>query len=153
MSVAMTPRHIALVQASWRQVQPIAGAAAALFYARLFDVEPSVRPLFTADLQDQGRKLTTMISVAVSSLEHLDGLVPVLQALGRRHVRYGVEERHYALVGDTLIWTLKRGLGAAFTRDVEEAWRAAYGVLASIMKDASERSPELHGQRRDPALA
>lgn len=149
----MTPRQVALVQSSWRRVQPIAGAAAQMFYARLFDVEPSVRPLFTADLHDQGRKLTTMISVAVSSLEHLDGLVPVLQALGRRHVRYGVENRHYALVGDTLIWTLKRVLGAAFTRDVEEAWRAAYGVLASIMKDASERSPELHDQRRDPALA
>jgi hemoglobin-like flavoprotein len=134
----MSPRQVALVQESWRQVKPIGEAAAELFYARLFDLEPSVRTLFKGDMQEQGRKLMSMIGVAVNSLEHLEGLVPAVQALGRRHARYGVEARHYEVVGEALVWTLKQGLRASFTPEAELAWRAAYGALASTMKEARE---------------
>jgi hemoglobin-like flavoprotein len=134
----LLPRQIALVQESWRQVKPIAEAAAELFYARLFDLEPAARALFKGDMQEQGRKLMAMIGIAVGSLEHLEGMVPAVQALGRRHSRYGVEERHYEVVGEALVWTLKQGLRASFTPEVEDAWRAAYGALASIMKEARE---------------
>jgi hemoglobin-like flavoprotein len=130
----MTPKQIALVQESWKHVEPIAGVAAELFYARLFALEPSLRALFKGDMSQQGRKLMSMISVAVGSLERLDELVPAVQALGRRHTGYGVEERHYTVVESALVWTLGQGLGARFTKEVEHAWRVAYGVLASRMK-------------------
>lgn len=136
----MTPKQIALVQESWKHVEPIAGVAAELFYARLFALEPSLRALFKGDLAQQGRKLMSMISVAVGSLERLDALVPAVQALGRRHAGYGVEERHYTVVESALVWTLGQGLGARFTKEVEQAWRAAYGVLASTMKQASAKA-------------
>jgi hemoglobin-like flavoprotein len=80
-----------------------------------------------------------MISVAVNSLARLDSVVPAVQALGRRHAGYGVEDRHYAIVESALIWTLGQGLGDAFTKEVEDAWRTAYGVLASTMKQASAK--------------
>ena len=133
----MTPRQIALVQASWKQVQPIADQAAALFYSRLFTLEPSVKRLFRGDMQEQGRKLMQMISVAVNSLARLEGIAPALRTLGRRHAGYGVEPRHYSVVGSALIWTLEQGLGRAFTKDTEEAWRAAYGALAATMQQGS----------------
>jgi hemoglobin-like flavoprotein len=133
----VTPREIELVQSSWKQVQPIAAQAAAMFYGRLFLLDPSVRPLFRGDLRDQGTKLMSMISVAVNALSRIETLVPAVQALGRRHAGYGVEDRHYDTVEAALIWTLGEGLGDAFSAETEQAWRTAYGVLASTMKEAS----------------
>jgi hemoglobin-like flavoprotein len=136
----VTPRDIALVQSSWKQVQPIAAQAAAMFYGRLFLLDPSVRPLFRGDLREQGTKLMSMISVAVNALSRIETLVPAVQALGRRHAGYGVEDRHYDTVETALVWTLGQGLGEAFSAETEQAWRTAYGVLASTMKEAS-RAP------------
>lgn len=132
----MTPKQIALVQASWKQVQPIAGKAAALFYSRLFTLEPSVKRLFRGDMQEQGRKLMQMISVAVNSLARLESIVPAVRALGRRHAGYGVEPRHYAIVEQALLWTLDQGLGEGFTEEIEDAWRVAYRVLADTMQQS-----------------
>jgi hemoglobin-like flavoprotein len=133
----MSPKQIALVQASWKQVQPIADQAAALFYSRLFTLEPSVKRLFRGDMQQQGKKLMQMIGVAVNSLARLESIVPAVRALGRRHAGYGVEPRHYSVVGSALIWTLAQGLGKDFTQEVEDAWRTAYRVLADTMQQAT----------------
>jgi hemoglobin-like flavoprotein len=133
----VTPQQIALVQASWKQVQPIAKQAAALFYSRLFTLEPSLKRLFKGDMQEQGRKLMQMISVAVNSLARLEGIAPAVRALGRRHAGYGVEPRHYALVEAALIWTLEQGLGKDFSEQDEDAWRTAYRVLATTMQQAT----------------
>jgi hemoglobin-like flavoprotein len=131
----VTPRQIALVQATWREVHPVAERAAEFFYGRLFALDPSLRLMFRADLQEQGRKLMATIAVAVDSLAHLEDLASDVRALGRRHAGYGVEERHYATVGAALIWTLERVLGAGFTGEMADAWSTAYGVLADVMKE------------------
>jgi hemoglobin-like flavoprotein len=86
----VTPEQIRLVQDSWRQIQPAAPRVAGMFYNRLFALDPSVRPLFKAGLEEQGRKLMSMISIAVGSLTRLDMIVPAVQDLGRRHTAYGV---------------------------------------------------------------
>ena len=134
----MTPKQIALVQASWKLVQPISDQAAALFYSRLFLLAPSLKRLFKSDMQEQGRKVMSMISLAVNSLARLESIVPAVQTLGRRHAGYGVEARHYVTVGAALIWTLEQGLGKAFTKETEDAWRAAYGVLAATMQQPTK---------------
>jgi hemoglobin-like flavoprotein len=140
----MTPREIALVQASWREVQPIGEPAAAMLYARLFELDPSLKRLFKGDMTEQGRKVMAMISVAVNALTRLESVVAAVQALGRRHAGYGVEERHYAVVEEALLWMLGRGLGPSFTQEVEQAWRAAYGLLAGTMKQAANAKEEIH---------
>jgi hemoglobin-like flavoprotein len=134
----VTPRQIALVQESWKRVQPIADKAAELFYMRLFSLEPSVRRLFKGDMVEQGRKLMSMISVAVNSLARLETIVPAVQALGRRHAGYGVKKHHYTVVEAALLWALAQGLGEKFTREIEEAWRTAYRVLATTMQSNPE---------------
>lgn len=133
----MTPRQISLVRNSWQQVLPIREQAAALFYGRLFELDPDLRALFRHDMAEQGRKLTAMINVAVNGLDDLSSLVPAVQELGRRHVRYGVGRQHYTVVGTALLWTLQEGLGSAFTSEVREAWTGAYGLLASTMQAAA----------------
>jgi len=139
----MTPEQIALVQTSFAQVLPIADTAAALFYNRLFELDPSLKPLFKGDMREQGRKLMTMIRVVVNGLNRLDQLVPAVQELGRRHARYGVTDAHYDTVGAALLATLHQGLGEAFTPDVAAAWAMAYALLADTMKAAAAESLRL----------
>jgi hemoglobin-like flavoprotein len=133
----MTPKQMALVQQTWNQVLPVAETAAQLFYERLFALDPSLRPLFRGEMKEQGRKLMAMISFAVRGLTRLEQIVPGVQALGRRHVAYGVRDEHYATVAAALLWTLEQGLGDSFSAEVRDAWVAAYGVLANTMKDAA----------------
>ncbi|HUG21134.1 globin family protein [Piscinibacter sp.] len=134
----MTPQQVALVQASWQKIVPIKDKAAELFYGKLFEMDPSLKPLFKGDMADQGRKLTAMINTAVVNLHQLDGIVGAVQDLGRRHVGYGVKDEHYDTVGGALLWTLGAGLGDAFTDDVKTAWTQTYGILASAMKGAAK---------------
>lgn len=133
----MTPQQIALVRSSFAEVSPIADSAAKLFYSRLFELDPSLRPLFRNSLDAQGSKLMNMIAGAVCLLDQPEKLMPVVRNLGRRHTGYGVEDGHYETVGTALLWTLEKGLGAAFTPEVENAWIAVYGVLADNMKMAA----------------
>ena len=134
----MTPRQIALVQESWSLALPLGDRAAELLYERLFTLDPSLRKLFKGDMKEQGRKVLSMMGVAIGSLARLDSIVPAVQALGRRHAGYGVHKRHYAVVEEALMWTLGQGLGEKFTPEVEHAWRTAYGALASTMQHNPE---------------
>ena len=120
------------------QVIPISEQAAALFYGRLFEIAPEVKPLFKGDIAEQGRKLMQVLATAVNGLDDLPALVPVVQDLGRRHVRYGVTDAHYGVVGEALLWTLGQGLGDGFTPAVKEAWIVVYTVLADTMKQAAK---------------
>jgi nitric oxide dioxygenase len=133
----MTRTQIALVQSTFAAVAPQADAVAALFYSRLFDLDPSLKRLFSSDMTEQGRKLMKMLALAVNGLDRLDDLVPAVRSLGVRHAAYGVVDAHYDTVGDALLWTLEQGLGAGFTPDVREAWTSVYGALASTMKNAA----------------
>lgn len=132
----MTQEQIALVQGSFGDIAPIAPAAAAEFYARLFALDPTLRPLFHGNLEEQGRKLMAMIGLVVKGLDRLDTLVPAIQNLGRRHASYGVQPAHYATVATALLGTLQHGLGAAWTAEVELAWTTAYTILADTMRGA-----------------
>src|SRR5262245_22527972 len=133
----MTAAEKRLVQTTFAKLAPIADQAAALFYGRLFEMDPSLRPLFKTDLREQGQKLMQMIAFCVKGLDTLDQLVPAVQGLGRRHAGYGVTDAHYDTVGGALLWTLEQGLGAAFTPDVKAAWTSVYVLLATTMKTAA----------------
>jgi len=126
-----------LVQTSFAQVRRIADVAAALFYRRLFELDPTLRSLFKGDLKEQGRKLMDMLTLAVKGLDRPEALLPALAALGRRHAGYGVNEHDYETVGEALLWTLEQGLGPSFTPDVREAWEAVYGLVARAMREAA----------------
>lgn len=134
----MTPKEVGLIKASWAAVEPIADAAAGLFYGRLFELDPALQRLFRrTDMAAQRKVLMQTLAVVVKSLDRLDQIVPAVQALGRRHAGYGVRAAHYDTVGAALLWTLEQGLGDGFTQEVRNAWTEAYGTLASVMIDAA----------------
>jgi len=131
----MHESEIALVQDSWERVVPIADTAARLFYNRLFDIDPSLKELFSqTDMTEQRKKLMQIITVAVRGLQRIDELLPAIEAMGRRHSGYGVKEEHYTTVATALLWTLEQGLGPAFTPDVRSAWVETYTILAAVMQ-------------------
>ena len=130
----MTPEKIALVQKSFSQVVPIADQAAMLFYDRLFEIAPEVKPIFgDADMAEQRRKLMATLGVVVSGLTRLETVLPAASALAKKHVSYGVKDEHYSIVGSALLWTLEKGLGEAWNPEVADAWATAYGTLSNYM--------------------
>jgi hypothetical protein len=79
----MLARQKKLIQDTWTQVAPIADQAAAIFYQRLFEIDPSTRTLFnTTDMVQQRKKLVQILSVAVSSLDNLGALGKTIEDLG-----------------------------------------------------------------------
>jgi len=135
----MSPENKTLVKSTWAMVVPIADVAATLFYQRLFLLDPSLRPMFEkTDMTEQRRKLMAALVAVVNGLDNLDPLIPVLENLGRNHVRYGVTDQHYDTVGAALLWTL--GLKDAWVPAVKIAWTTAYGAVAGVMRNAAATS-------------
>lgn len=131
--MTVTPEQKTLVQRSFAKVAPIADVAAVLFYEDLFARDPALRRLFKEDMTEQRRKLMQMLGTAVAGLRDWDRLAPAVQALGQRHVGYGVTAADYDTVGAALLATLEKGLGADFTPEVREAWVACYTAIAGEM--------------------
>jgi len=129
----MKPEQTQLVQSSFAKVVPIADVAAKLFYDRLFEIAPEVKPFFRHDMREQGRKLMTTLGVVVGSLKNLDAILPAVKALAVKHAGYGVVPAHYEAVGEALIWTLEKGLGEDFSTETRSAWLSTYATLSAIM--------------------
>ena len=138
----MKKKTVLIVQQSWNKVAVLGPQVATLFYQNLFSADPSLKHLFKGGMDEQGKKLIQMIGVAVSKLNDLETLVPVLQGLGQRHRNYGVVDTHYQTVGTALLDTLSQGLGKDFTPEVKEAWGSVYSVMAEVMIAASTSTKE-----------
>ncbi len=111
--------------------------AGALFYERLFAVNPNFRKLFNNDMRIQGVKLMTMLSMVVYNLHEPGQLLPAIRDLSVRHVGYGVKLADYDALGEALLWALEQALGEDFTPAVREAWTVCYDELAGEMKAAA----------------
>jgi len=129
----MTPEQIKLVQQSFARVAPISEAAAVLFYGRLFEIAPTVKSMFPADMTEQRKKLMATLAFVVHGLANLESVLPAASALATRHVSYGAKKEHYPVVGAALLWTLEKGLGDGWTPELADAWTAAYGTLSGFM--------------------
>ena len=129
----MQATEIALIQTSFAEVKPISERAATLFYGRLFEIAPAVRPLFKGDMAEQGRKLMATLSYVVNGLADLPSVLPAASVLAKRHVAYGVTPEHYGPVGAALLWTLEKGLGPKWTPATAAAWTKAYSTLSGYM--------------------
>ena len=138
----MELEQVAVVQQSFAKVAPIADRAAVMFYDRLFEIAPQVKATFPADMAEQRQKLMATLAVVVDGLSNLESVLPVAGALAKRHVTYGAKPEHYPVVGSALLWTLERGLGDAWTKEVADAWTAAYGTLSGYMIEQAYGRPQ-----------
>ena len=138
----MTPEQVNLVQQSFAKVAPISETAAVLFYDRLFEIAPTVRAMFPADMTEQRKKLMAMLAAVVNGLANLNSILPAASALAKRHLTYGARAEHYPVVGSALLWTLEKGLGEAWTPELAGAWTAAYGTLSGYMISEAYGRPQ-----------
>ncbi len=135
----ITPKQTQLVQNTWQQVLPVSETVADLFYRRLFELDPGCKALFRdIDLDAQKTKLLQTMSATITSLHAIEPLLYDLTEMGRRHAWYGVTAYHYQTVGAALLWALERGLGEAWTPEVQAAWAAAYALIAEQMIAGTE---------------
>ena len=137
---ALTPEQIGIVQDSFKRIGPQAAEASRIFYDELFRMSPGLRALFPQDMAAHKTKFVQMLATVVRSLNQISAISEEIVDLGRRHMSYDIEPDHYAMVGEALLWTINRMLGAEFTPQVRDAWEAAYGMLARAMQKGAETS-------------
>lgn len=133
----MTATHKRLVRASFPSIAELSGPIAMLFYGRLFQMDPQLRPMFRQDIEVQGRKLMDMLTALTTNLDHFEDLVPVLKALGQRHAGYGVRPEHYDLVTASLIWAFGTALQDEFAPEIKAAWLAVISAVGVVMKEGA----------------
>jgi hemoglobin-like flavoprotein len=104
-----------------------------VFYKRLFESHPESRPLFTTDMRVQSETLMSMLGVAVNMLDRLSSIEPIVEDLGRRHLKYKVRPEHVKPFREALLYTLRYALGKGFDAQVREAWEALFDVLVHKM--------------------
>jgi hemoglobin-like flavoprotein len=133
----MDADKITLVQDSFEKVSGLGLQAAELFYVELFSIDPSLKAMFPDDLKDQQKKLLAALALVVRSLHTPVKIMDAVEKLAVKHVDYGVQPEHYTYVGNALLRTLKKGLGADFTPELCDAWTDAFRMLARVMKEAA----------------
>lgn len=137
----MDTASIALVESTFTAVTPFTDQLSRLFYERLFQLDPSVRAMFPADLVAQRQKLIDELAAIVDSLGRLHELVARTTDLGSRHEAYGVEPHHYDLVLDALLYALTTCIPQAMTPAATLAWRRAYHLIAETMMHGAAHGP------------
>ncbi len=121
-------------------LRPISKEFGDAFYERLFRLDPSLRPLFRGNLENQAAMFVTAVHAAALGLVE-DAVVPAwVHDLGVRHDGYGVGSAHFDTFREALLETLGVRLGAAFTPEVRRAWAEAYDALAGAMKGGARES-------------
>ena len=139
----MTQKQIELVKSTWSLVAAMdPEVVGQLFYNRLFEIAPPVKHLFRHPVPEQSRKLISMLNYVISKLDKLDDILLEVSQLAQRHVQYGVNAGHFAIVGESLLWTLEKGLGEAWNDDVREAWTVCYTILSSAMINGMKMSAQ-----------
>jgi nitric oxide dioxygenase len=135
---SVTPEQKMLVRRTWAEIVPVSDATAALFYQRLFTIDPAARRLFGAkDMRVQGTQFMQMLSVFVRSLDELPDMTSAIESCGKRHTGYGVIAADYDGVGRALLWAVEQVLGPGFTPDVRDAWTKGYQTLATTMQQSA----------------
>jgi len=135
--MSLSSHQVSLIQNSFKQVVPIADAAAKIFYDKLFEYDPKLQRMFKNSMGEQGKKLMQTLGVAIGALKTLDKVVPIIQGLAVKHLDYGVKVDDYTPVGNALIYTLGQGLGSGFTLEIKQAWTALLKLVFDVMRSAA----------------
>jgi hemoglobin-like flavoprotein len=138
----MTPEQLVIVESTVAALGPQMDDVAAAFYARLFELDPATVAMF-ADPADQRVKFAATLAHIVTSIRRHDHFAAAAEELGRRHGEIGVRAAHYRVGGIALLESLASRIGAAWTPEVEAAWRLAYELTVELMLTAGRDAARL----------
>jgi hemoglobin-like flavoprotein len=145
----MTRAQRQLVRHTLDQLRHEAEPVTLLLYGKLFELDPSTRPLFHNDLMAQGRKLITTLDAVAASLDRFESVRPRLLELGRVHASYGIGPGHYETLINALLWAFGQALGPDFDARAREAWRVALAAVAAVMQEGAAMREGTIGAGRD----
>jgi len=137
--------NVELLEESFEKIKPRAEEFAASFYEKLFTTHPELKPLFAkTDMEKQQKKLISALVLVVENLRSPEALGPVLNALGGRHIGYGVIPKYYRPVGEALLSAFEQYLQQDWTMEVKQAWIDAYAAITALMLKGAgvETTPE-----------
>ena len=129
----MTPEQIALVERNLRQLAPVLEKVAADFYERLFAADPTLRAMFGDGPAQQRAKFAAELETVLLAVRGHQQFLSRTRELGARHAAYGVRAAHYRTGGTALLEAIAEALGAAWTAETAQAWRAAYRLTTEAM--------------------
>lgn len=135
--MSITEDQFDLLRASMRLVNARKPLMSAIFYEKLFEIDPDLRRLFSGDLVEQTEKVMFALGAVLGQIHDVDACREMTRDLAIRHVGYGVEAGDYAKAGDAVLATLAEVLEPEWSRELEAAWRAAYDRIAAAMVEAA----------------
>ena len=133
----MTDRNMLIIKSTWSYVITQPDIAGEMFYEKLFELDPHLKPMFQSNMEHQIKKLMNMITFMVTNLQTMQETQMEIEALAKRHVQYGTHDEHYPCVGQALIWVLEHSLGERWNDETGKAWTDLYTMWASSMIQAS----------------
>jgi hemoglobin-like flavoprotein len=134
MDGAVTVDQTYLLRKTFDLIEQNAQVAALVFYRRLFEMAPAIRPMFTTNIEEQAKKLMEMLAMVLSLMERPGSLEKELEESGLRHATYGVRDEHYPIVGAAMLHMLATVLGEQWTPPVAAAWTEFYGYISQCMQ-------------------
>ena len=137
----MTREEIARVQASWHTIEPVKRVAAELFYVKLFELDFTLKLLFSDDLRQREQKFLQLMDATVQGLEYSDMMMSAVRELGIRHPLFGDSDEHHGTVAAALFWTLEKCLRKEFTEQVRTAWTNTFEELSQTMRSVTWAAP------------
>ncbi len=137
------PLDVARLRESFARVAMHGDELPLFFYSDLFIKHPEVRELFPVSMAAQRGHLVDALVKIVSQVDNVAALTPFLQGLGRDHRKFGAVAEHYDAVGASLLATLEHFSGPAWTPEVANDWKAAYGLIGSVMTAAATADEQL----------
>src|SRR5689334_14996324 len=129
----MTKADIARVQATWHTIEPVRRIAAELFYVKLFELDTTLKLLFSDDLQQRERKFLQLVDATVQGLDYTEAMMAAMRELGIRHPLFGDSEEHHGPVAAALSWMLEKCLRKEYTEEVRTSWARAFELLSQSM--------------------
>lgn len=134
----LSEKHITIVKSTVPLLETAGTAITEHFYKRLFDHNPELKNIFNMSHQKTGGQpaaLFNAVAAYAKNIDNLGALSSAVERIAHKHTSFNIQPEHYPIVGHHLLETLRELAPDAFTPDVEEAWGAAYGVLAGIFID------------------
>jgi len=131
--MALSEDEIELLRDTLVYLQERKDLATSVFYENLFEIDPSLRPMFDDDLTEQSNKALFAFGAVVAQIHDVETCREMTRGLANRHVGYGVIPEHYPKVGAAVIATVSMVMGDAMTPHIASAWQKAYDQIAGAM--------------------
>jgi hemoglobin-like flavoprotein len=129
----LTREERQLIENSFEALKDVAQPMVMLFYGRLFELDPTLRPMFKGEMKEQAAKLVATLQVVVDSLDGLEALLPKVRELGKHHADLGVLPQHYELVETSLLWAITRALEGGCSPSTRAAWQSLLRKVSQEM--------------------